>query len=608
MLNKYLLAILFTMVLSALAIAQEKKTKKTDSAAVYQNIYQYSKKNKTTKFLHKLIFRSSTTQTDSVVKKAIHSINHSTHQNKIIRHITITTLDPFGYSVNDTLKKPTQKLSKFGNHLHIKTKNGTIKDLLLFTKNQAYDSLKITESERLIRSQNYTRRVRFTAVPNTTNDSVDITIRVLDSWSLIPSGNLSSSSGGIKLTERNLLGYGHQVSGSYKTRFNDKAKQITGNYTIANIKNTYIKLKLDYDRDYDNNSSRRIALTRNFYSPLTKWAGGINFKNENRNELFFHLIPDSILTQNKRFDYYDFWLGYSIKLTKKTNTISRNSRLITALTFNNYYYKTTPEPFSDPEKFFSNESNLIAHIGLTTQKYYQDKFLFNYDLIEDIPYGNILALTFGSQNKNSTHRTYMGSKMAYGNRFGFGYLSGTVQWGTFLKSNLPNQNTLNIDFIYFTNLLTVGRWKIRQFIKPSYIWGNNRYATEKDKLTLNNKWGIEGFESQINGTQRWVLNLQTQTYAPNMWKGFRFSPFANITLGSVANQGMLLKSKVYSKFSIGALINNDFLVFNSFQISLSYFPNMPPNGENIFKTNSFENNDLQLPSFQLDKPSYAPYR
>ncbi|MFV0564303.1 MAG: POTRA domain-containing protein [Flavobacteriaceae bacterium] len=587
--------------------AQDKKNK-SDSTAVYQDIYDYSQKRKSTKFLHKFLFRPINAKTPSKSVKNTTIIAHGSYEGKIIRRIIITTLDPFGYSVDDTLKTPTEKLSKFGNSIHLKTKKGTIKDLLLFKENQAYDSLKITESERLIRSQRYTRRVRVVPVPNTANDSVDITIRVLDSWSLIPNGSLSSSSGSVKLTERNLFGFGHQVSGAYKERFSDHAKEVTGNYTIANIKNSYIKLELGYDRDYDNNSSRSISVTRNFYSPLTKWAGGFDFKNESKNEEFYYVIPDSVPSPNLRFDYYDAWLGRAFQLSKATNNISRNTRAIAAITFNNYYYKSVPEPLFNPENFFSNACNVIGHIGLTTQKYYQDKFLFNYDIIEDVPYGNILALTFGYQDKNATDRVYIGSKIAYGNRFSFGYLSGAAQWGSFLNGNLPRQTALKIDFVYFTDLISLGRWKIRQFIKPSYVWGKDRYPTEKDKLNLDNQWGIEGFDSPVNGTQKWVLNLQTQTYAPNMWKGFRFSPYANIALGSVAEQDRLFKSKVYSKFSIGALINNDFLVFNSFQISLSYFPKIPTEGVNIFKTNSFENGDLSIPNFQLDKPAYIEYR
>uniref|UniRef100_UPI00404B39C8 hypothetical protein n=1 Tax=Flavobacterium sp. TaxID=239 RepID=UPI00404B39C8 len=64
---------------------------------------------------------------------------------------------------------------------------------------------------------------------------------------------------------------------------------------------------------------------------------------------------------------------------------------------------------------------------------------------------------------------------------------------------------------------------------------------------------------------------------------------------------------MYSKFSIGALINNDFLVFNSFQISFSYYPTIPFEGDNINKINSFENTNLSLYDFQLSKPGYIRY-
>ena len=64
----------------------------------------------------------------------------------------------------------------------------------------------------------------------------------------------------------------------------------------------------------------------------------------------------------------------------------------------------------------------------------------------------------------------------------------------------------------------------------------------------------------------------------------------------------LLENKAYSKIGIGLIINNDFLVFSSFQISLSYYPSIPGNGENIFKTNSFETTDFGFQDFELGKP------
>jgi hypothetical protein len=48
-------------------------------------------------------------------------------------------------------------------------------------------------------------------------------------------------------------------------------------------------------------------------------------------------------------------------------------------------------------------------------------------------------------------------------------------------------------------------------------------------------------------------------------------------------------------------------VFNSFQLSLAYYPSIPDNGYNIFKTNTIQNNDFLLPDFQVGKPDVVPY-
>jgi hypothetical protein len=100
-----------------------------------------------------------------------------------------------------------------------------------------------------------------------------------------------------------------------------------------------------------------------------------------------------------------------------------------------------------------------------------------------------------------------------------------------------------------------------------------------------------------------MLTLQTQAYSPwDLW-GFRLNPYFNYSIAmlSKADQG-LNDSKAYSKIGIGFIVNNDFLVFSSFQISLSYYPSIPNVGENVFKTNSFETTDFGFQDFELAKP------
>ena len=150
---------------------------------------------------------------------------------------------------------------------------------------------------------------------------------------------------------------------------------------------------------------------------------------------------------------------------------------------------------------------------------------------------------------------------------------------------------------------------MRQFIKPQLILGINRLNSIGDKLSINENNGLIGFTSAEYGTQKAVLTLQTQAYSPwDLW-GFRVNPYFNYSIAMLGNtEKGLGESKAYSKIGIGFIINNDYLVFSSFQISLSYYPSIPDIGENVFKTNSFETTDFGFQDFELAKPRTVIYK
>lgn len=583
--------------------------KEGDSISIYQNINDLSKKSKFSRFVYKLIFRESALKAENLIptkpKKEVKVVKKH-QEGKIIRNITIETLDPFGFSVTNEKKVPKRKLDNFGNSIHVKTKDVTIRNIMLFKKHDKLDPKLLLESERLIRSQRYIREVTIVPVDIPKNkDSIDIKIRVLDSWTLIPTGSLSSSESSVKLTERNILGFGHLISGNIKNRFDTKEQAVYAQYSINNIKNTYFRFDLDYANEYNNDSKRSVNINRPFYSVITKNAGGFYFENRMRTEQF--PILDTISLQKVSYDFQEYWYGRAFKINSKSNPERYFTNMILALTYNQKVFGRMPTVDLDPSNYFSNEKNWIGMIGVSRQKFYQDMFVFNYNITEDIPYGENIALIIGHQEKNSNSRMYTGLSVSYGKKYSFGYASGFAEWGSFYDAGFTEQTTFKLGFNYFSPLINLGSWRFRQFVKPTYVWGNNRDESFKDRLTLLDEDGLTGFNNRLNGTQKWTLSFQTQSYIPGSWYGFRFSPYFNITLGSLANEKALFSSKVYPKFSIGALINNDFLVFNSFQISFSYYPTIPFEGDNINKFNSFENTNLSLYDFQLSKPAYIRY-
>ena len=610
MAKKLLVLLLFVFCCQNMTAQQ---TVAKDSAKVYKNIENYSRKSKFGKFVHRLLFKSTRKSKPSkkastqryYLKKAFDK-----HEGKIIRNINIETLDPFGYSVDNTKDQPDKGIEKFGNAIHAKSKMFTIRNILLFKKNEPLDSIIAKESERLIRRQRFVRSViiKPVAIENS-KDSVDISIRVLDSWSLIPTGSISGSRANFELSERNVFGLGHELSHDFTQRFSDKSNSNNSRYLIRNIKNSFTNVTLNYNESLEKNISKSIRVERLFLSPLTRFAGGIFLENRAFSDSLPNPINEFEMVSFKN-ETRDFWFGHAFKIFGGKNEDYRTTNLVTTIGYKNVNYIKTPSTELDPNQFFANEELYLASIGLNTRKFAEDKYLFNFGIIEDIRFGQVYSITGGFQNKNNQKRTYFSGRFAYGNYFDFGYLGINSEWGSFFEGRNSRETTFKIETNYFTNLLSIGNWKIRQFVKSNLVIGNHRVPILKDRVTLGDEDGIQGFNNPlISGIRKATITLQTQTYVPGSWHGFRFSPFYNMTLGMLGNEtDKFLNNSLLSKFSIGVMINNDYLVFNNFQISFSFYPKIPFEGTNVFNTNSYKNNDLSLPDYEIGQPSIVSYK
>ncbi|WP_310559622.1 hypothetical protein [Flavobacterium sp.] len=598
--------IIFTLLYFQLSFAQVNGPKK-DSSEVYKDIQTYSKKHRFTKFIHKLVFKPVNPK--QKLKRKLVKQNFQTFEGKIIRNIAIITLDPFGYSEIDAAKKPINWVEKNGDLLHSKTKKLAIQNVLLIREKQPLDSLLVKESLRLLRAQNYINRVAITIQPIEKNgDSIDISIRVLDTWSLLPRFSLTNSKANFQLNERNFFGSGHTLNSAYQKRYSDGKNAYNLEYVVPNIKNTFIKTAVLYYKDLDDNYGKTIAIDRPFYSPFAKWAGGVSVDQQFRTDT----LSDANLVfakQNFKYNSQDFWAGYAFRISNETNENHRVTNLIVSGRFLNVDYIENPSINYDPIDFYSSEHFFLSGIGISTRKYVQDKYIFKNGIIEDVPIGKIFGITVGNQFKNDVNRIYLGGQVSFGNYFKWGFLSLNFELGTFFNKTITEQTAFTFQANYFTNLIDIGKWKVRQFIKPQLTIGINRQRSTGDQLTINENYGIEGFKSAIYGNQKMMLTFQTQTYSPWNVLGFRLNPYFNYTVAMLVDEkNGWNESKAYSKFGIGFIITNDYLVFNTFQISLSYYPKIRNSGNNIFKTNSLATSDFGFQDFGLDKPRTIIYK
>lgn len=579
-----------------------------------ESLERYRDKSKFNRLIHRLFVKKPGTPkayTTSDRFGETHE-NFSEFEGKVIRDIQIETYDPFGYSLSDSTLRPDNFLEKAGNFLHIKTKEFVIKNYLLPERNQTIDSLKILESERLIRSQKFIRRVKITPIA-VGNDSVDLEVKTLDSWSTIPNLTYSGSRLGFRLRDRNFLGFGHDFDNRYRQNFETGRNTFQTRYSIPNIQRSFIGFNIGYYSNEENDFSKSVSLERKFFSPLARWAGGVYIGQR----AYQDSIPnqEGILAQNFKFNLQDYWGAVSFQLFKKENSMAeRVNNLILSARYFQVNYVKKPVPELDPSRFYSNEDFYLMGIGISRRGFVQDRYIQNYDIVEDIPIGLSYGLTAGIQNKNKKNRFYLSGGFKMGNYYRVGFFGFETQYGGFFGEDRAEQVVFSFDTHYFTRLMSWGRWKFRNFISTELVIGNNRMGSRGDRLTLNehDPSGIPGFYSRdVIGTKKWLTNIQIQSYSPYEFLGFRFSPFLNSSLGLISNKGeKLFNGKLYAKIGLGVLFTNDYLVFSNFQLSIAWYNTIPGSGDNIIQTNTFDNRDYELMDFEFGKPElirYNPY-
>lgn len=611
--RKIALLFIFLSLSLPYANAQRKNTFKKDSLRVYRKIEDISKKNQVSKFIYHLFFRSLPSNEPpvpitEVKKKIIRDEYYRRFEGKVIRDIIVRTHDPFGYDHRDTSKRPKSILEKTGNALHVKTIQRTIKMLLLIKKHDVFDSLRVRESERLLRSQTFIHEVVFE--PKLTakkSDSVDIFIRVYDLWSIIALVDVSKSAFTLDLKDKSIMGLGHELQSVYSRNYAAKGEEFRANYYVPNIYDTYISAFASFDIDQSNNYNRGLSLNRPFYSAFAKWAGGASYNQHSSSGILFN-ADSTPINQKYRYDSQDYWAGKAWRILSGSSENERTTQLILSGRVLNVHYMDKPSAYFDSLNVYSNETFYLLATSLSRRRYDQDRYIFRYGNTEDVPVGKAYTITNGYQVKNNRGRYYLGAKVYWGQYYPWGYFSSSFEYGTFFYRSSKEEGSLTLGVNYFTNTFRIGKWKIRQFAKPQFTIGFNR--PQYDNLSINNELGIRGFNSTgLSGnTQKVILTLQTQSYAPWNLVGFRFGPYLISSFGILGSDAGFRRRPVYSQFGIGFLIRNEYLIYRSLQISIAFYPTIPGIGNNLFKINPVKSTDFGFRDFDVGRPAPVTYQ
>ncbi len=526
------------------------------------------------------------------------------YSGRIIRRINILVYDPFGHSVGDTMTRNTNNLQKLGNNIHIKTRRYIISNRLLFKALQPIEALELSESERILRELVYVNDARIYISETPHRDSVDVNVVVQDKWPVVIPFTISDISAVVKFRNNNLFGLGQQFQ-QYGGYSRSGGFEHGGYYTIANIKKTFISSTLSYQTTKEGTRSDLI-FDRPFYSPLAKWAGGLQLsrgwmiynRKDSADKVVEKLPLDNL--------YGDVWLGKNIKLSRDTSLFTQSTNLTVAGRYYQNRYQNRPPLAIDSG--LQNYSAVVGSVGFSIQQFYKDRYIYRFGANEDVPEGFIVQLIYGGMKRElSKLRYYTGVELGRAKHFYFGYLSSTFSYGVFFNRLVSNDITVNYKISYFSNLLKKDRWYFREFINYNIVHGENKFAGEQLTLTGSELYGFSP-GSGLYGKTKMVLNSETVAYMPYNVAGFRMAPVLLVGIGMLGDpQHPLLESRLYQGYSLGLMFRNENLLTSTFQFTFGFYPFFPEGQNNVLKYNPIGNFTLKVRGFFAARPEFVGY-
>jgi hypothetical protein len=582
-----------------------------DSLRFYRKLHDFAVRRQITYLIYSSIFRdppAPVTPNTPAKPICLPGDNYVRYQSKPITSIRIVTVDPLGKSVNDTTLLPGNFVERAGNSLHVKTKISTVNNLLLFKSGEPFDSLKVIESERIIRIAPGIREVKISVLVNGNKcDSLAILVVVRDLWSVSGDGQATPFVNSLKLGDNNFLGLSHTIQNRVTYDLNIPNSFVTtGNYQILNFGHTFISGNVFYTYSQVNKTIG-LTLDRPFISPLTKWAGGIS----NVFIYGFASYQKGTLTQNEALDFHlhDTWLGRSFKLRKRKFNAYKDPRIILAARLFDTQYLQRPSFKYDTLHKYQNSLLYMGSVGFCTRSYYKDINIYRFGRVEDVPEGRLLAFIGGYQKGEFGDMLYYGIRLAAGNHVTkLGYLSEKIEYGTFLSNGYSHKGVINLEFNYLSDRLVFNKWSVREFLNLKTTAGIRRDASET--ISINDPNGLIGYNSPVPvGTRKTVLNLSTVIYMPYKVVGFQFAALIFAGFGKMAASPVQISpSPVYQTYGIGVLIRNENLILSTIQLSLNYFPIMPGTHPDSFQFSPSTISNVKFTDFFLSKPDFVSYQ
>ena len=492
-------------------------------------------------------------------------------------------------------------LNSLANRFRSYTREGVVRQFLLFETGDTVDPFTIADSERLLRGLEYINDARIILLPlGPDEESVAVIVEYRDRWPLGVSGTIITSDRyNVGLYTTNLAGRGIRFDNRFIiNRAGDPSLGYLGSLSRENMGGTFIDGEVAYEDSWQA-LNRTASIERRNRHFRIRWVGGIR-------------VSDLTARANggvpQRYEELDDWVGrvFLVAEEKAYRTGARRT-LTPAVSYLRRNYLDRPlEVDADTLIGFHNRRTTLG--GLTYQRRTDVKtsYLFRMGEAEDLPHGMTFKVSSGYEN-GEFHRRTAGSVQTVGvyvDERGH-VAAGGIGLSGYWRDGDYEDGVFKTNIFYATPLMGRGRYQHRLYSYVEYVLGIDRVTP--DGLRLGNRSGIRDLDdSRVSGDQRLVTKLEWRMFTPWHLLGFRIMTFVFVDGGVIGGENdALLTRKFYTALGVGMRFNNADLVLPTFEFRLGVLQKIDRPAFGL----AFDLGNLEYPEVEVpgEKPSLIRY-
>ena len=463
-----------------------------------------------------------------------------------IRAIHITVDNIFDL----TNPEEDKRLYRWANRVHVRTHENVIASVLLFQVGDRFSARQLEESARALRNAGYiaTANVEprnYDAAAN----SVEVEVRVRDSWTLAPELRLSHNGGKSKytigVTDDNLLGTGKKVIVQHSSNV-DRNETSLG-YRDGHVRGSRVNLSLTAS-DATDGHNRSIESGRPFYSLDTRWALGGVMRNQQRVDNMYDLGE-----QVDEFRHDVKFLSLSGGVSRGA-TDNRAQRWLFGVTSDEDAFQATPGTLL-PSLLPENRKLVYPWVGwqLRVDDYRELSELNDIGRTEDVALGwNVLATVGFSKRQFGADRdaTLIDTSVQKGWETGGP--------GRLLLFSAAASTRLERDESHNTQVSAAATYYRRNLEKHLFSVSLSTLVTQRldreNQVLLGGDNGLAGYPLRFQaGERRAILNVEQRFFTDwYPWRLFRvgYAVFADV--GHVGGRDPRSQPGVGTLYDVGA--------------------------------------------------------